>query len=639
MNKETFPTSKTIIRQQEGDTSDDQIENHGSDSDQKEALDFVENNRDLFEHYARGQIHFKPAPPDRDTFAFNLETDDLHISPRFYKTRGFSEAQTTFATLHEVEHLLEKKKLLSEKDGPRVFGTYLSRLEKSEAYGIMDNCLADIRENETVVAKTNKNFGDIEHKMYTEDLFKETDFTKEPKHLQLPMALLRETRVPDEECVVDPEVREAINEIKAIAAKDGTTLMDIIKHPDTSMSSRLKIQNKYVWPKVEKLLEEDMKEKKKDGDDKQSGKWKKGEKGKPGKTAEGKEESSQDPNSMFKEAYEKAKAKMPHAIPLEDMKKAFKDWEKVQGNPLDTADKEYADKLGVKKEDLQQYRKIAEEMRNVMNTETQQSVIDDLRDLIARIIARRKKERLAPQYPVEEGDDLADPAELVSQVKVGNFEPKAWETQELKMEKGKRFGKVEITLIGDRSGSMQGAKSHEQQKAVVLFMEALKEFGDLTSEEATSLIKPLSIESEVYTFQASGADATPLKQMSEDLSEKDRITVATTLGGTPGPSTTDFIPLESILSDIDAEKKRLIEDGELKKIVIVFTDGGSDDPARVSRVLSGLRTAGVVVVGVGVTQSGAPALTTYAPGARLAETADMLPKVLADTLREHLSDI
>jgi hypothetical protein len=620
MNKEAFHSNKVIYQQEDNPSK----KNPEGDTGQKEALDFVENNRDLFEHFARGQVNFKPAPPGLDTFGCDLKTDDLYISPRFYKQRGFSDEQTTFATLHEIEHFLEKKRLVGEKNGDRLFGRYLGRLKESRAYKVMDNCLADIRENESVIAKTNKAYADIEHTMYTKDPFKETDFTDQPKHLQLPMALLREARVPGEPCTVAPEVRAAIDEIKAIAAQDGTKLADIIKHPDTPMSSRLKIQDRYIWPKIEKLLEEDMQE---DKSDEEKGE---GEEGQSGES---------DPNKRFKEAYDKADERTPHAIPVEDMQKALKKWEEAKGNPLDRADQEYAKALGVKKEDLQQYRRLAEEMRNVVNPETQQSVIDDLRDLIARIIARRKKEQMAPQYPVEEGDELVDPAELVSQVRAGNFEPKVWETQEIKMKKGKRFGKVELTLIGDRSGSMQGAKSHEQQKAVVLFMEALKEFDDLAREEAVNLEKPLSVASEIYTFQASGEDAKPLKALSEDLLEKDRITVATILESSPGPSTTDFVPLESILSGIDAEKKRLMEEGELKKIVIVFTDGGSDDTARVGRALEGLRSSGVIVVGVGITQDGAPALVTYAPGAHLAETAEKLPQVLAETLREHLADI
>jgi len=527
----------------------------------------------------------------------------------------------------------------------------------------MDNCIADIRENETVVDKTSDEFAVIEQKMYKEDLFENTDFTGEPKHLQLPMAMLREARVPDELCTVAPEVRSAIDEIKAVAARDGTTLMDVIKHPDTPMSSRLRIQERFIWPKVEQLLEQDTEEDKKkkgegepgDGDkgeeqgegkpsdSSQEGSGAKPKKGKSDKPTKGKGkgEPADDPNKRFEKAYDKADEQMPHAVPIDQIKKALKEWKEAKGNPLDTADQEYANALGVKKEDLQRYRKLAEQMHNIRNPETNQSVIDDLRDLIARIIAKRQKERPAPQYPVEEGDELADPAELVTQVKVGNFEPKVWETQEIKVQKGKRFGTVEITLIGDRSTSMNdgdGSKGIEQQKAVVLFMEAINEFAELARAEAVNLEKPLSVKSEVYTFQSSGEDAVPLKRMSEDLSEKDRISVATKVGTFTG-STTDFVPLESISRSIGDETLRAIQEGELKKIVIVFTDGGSDKAPRVATILERLRGQGVVVIGIGITESGAPALTTYAPEAKLAETADKLASVLAETLREHLADV
>ena len=40
-----------------------------------------------------------------------------------------------------------------------------------------------------------------------------------------------------------------------------------------------------------------------------------------------------------------------------------------------------------------------------------------------------------------------------------------------------------------------------------------------------------------------------------------------------------------------------IKEGELKKIVIVFTDGDSDNPERVQNVLKSLREKGVVAIG------------------------------------------
>ena len=62
--------------------SEEQVKTHN------EALEFVEQNRDLFEHYGRGRIHYKAAPPGVDTFAYDLVNDDILISPRFYQEKG-----------------------------------------------------------------------------------------------------------------------------------------------------------------------------------------------------------------------------------------------------------------------------------------------------------------------------------------------------------------------------------------------------------------------------------------------------------------------------------------------------------------------------------------------------------------------
>ena len=82
-----------------------------------------------------------------------------------------------------------------------------------------------------------------------------------------------------------------------------------------------------------------------------------------------------------------------------------------------------------------------------------------------------------------------------------------------------------------------------------------------------------------------------------------------------------------------------IIEGEIKKIVIVFTDGGSDDATRVQKALEKLRTVGVVIVCVAITESGSPALETYKPDGKLAETAEKLPLILGDALNEHLKDV
>ena len=185
---------------------------------------------------------------------------------------------------------------------------------------------------------------------------------------------------------------------------------------------------------------------------------------------------------------------------------------------------------------------------------------------------------------------------------------------------------------------MDGNKLVEQRKAVVLFMEVLKEFADICNEERINMTEPLEVRNEIYSFQSSDEDKIPLKKMSKELGEKERIEITGKLSSVSG-STTDFVVLEEIDSKLNAGVLKKIKEGELKKIVIVFTDGDSDNPERVQNVLKSLREKGVVAIGVGITESGKAVLETYAPDARLAEQVEKLALVLGDLLKEHLADL
>lgn len=629
-------------------------ENDGEETPESghaEAVAFVEKHRDFFEHYAKGRVSVEPAPSGLETFAFDLEKNVIYVNSMFYKKRGLSDEKTLFAICHEIEHFLEKKAVLLEDGGERVFGKYLKRIKDSRAFSLMDNCAADIRENRTVVERTNEGMADLEGKMYKDDLFPETDLTSQPKHIQFCNAILREARVSDEKCQVSPEVRLALDEVAKVPK-----LLDIMTNPETPMSVRLKLQDKYIWPKVQALLEKDIEDKKKQkgqekkggqkGEGDKSDKKAEGENGKEGEKTEGKdgtkgEVDETDPNKIFADEYAEAEKKFPEAVPIGEIEKAFKEWQEAQKdkNSADKADEEYAQKIGVEKKDLQEYRKIVELLQKIANPETGVGVMEELRNLFARIISKRLKTAQAPKYPVEEGDELVDPAQLVADVKSGNLQPKVWEDTEIKEKKGDRFGEVEITLVCDRSGSMrEGQKATEQQKSAVLVMEALKEFAEMCDDEKMNIDKPLEVRSEIYTFASTGEDKIPIKKMSPELGEMERINVLKKLHDLPG-STTDFNCLEAIGAGFDENTKRKIKEGELKKIVIVFTDGGSDDSARVQSILRGLRGDGIVAIGVGITEAGKPVVSTYAPNALVVEDVQKLPIVLADLLKEHLKNI
>jgi hypothetical protein len=632
-------------------------------SEHAEAVALVEKHRDFFEHYAKGRIKIEPAPKGLNTFAFNLEKNTIYVNSMFYKKLGLSEEKTIFATLHKIEHFLEKLQVLGEDGGERTFKKYLGRIKESKAFGLLDNCVADIRENKTVVRKTSAGMGDLEVQTYKEDLFAERDFTSQPKHIQFAQALLRESRITDEKCIVAREVRQVLDEVESVKG-----LMETMTDPELPMSTRLKLQDKFLVPKMEALLEQDLEDKKKEKEEKEKqkkeqekqegeGEPNEGESGEEGEEKEptapspssadegerGEERGEEtDPNKVFADDYQKVEEKFPEAVPMEEIEKAFKDWQEAQKgkSSKEKADEEYAEKLGVEKKDLQKYREIAEKVEQMTNPETSVSVIEELRNLFRRIIAKRLKPALAPKYPVEEGDELVDPAQLIADVKSGNLQPKVWEDTEIKEKRGEHYGEVEISLICDRSSSMNdsgGQKAEEQRKSAVLVMEVLKEFAELSEAEKINISKPLLVRSEIYGFGA-GEDKKPMKEMSAELGEAERIKVLKDLFNLPG-STTDFNCLEAIGEKLDQKTKDKIKIGELKKIVIVFTDGGSDNALEVQVQLKNLRDNGIIVVGVGITSSGAPTLTTYAPNALVVEDVSKVSAVLGELLKEHLKDL
>ena len=609
--------------------------------------EFFERHRDMFEDYAGHTITVMPAPEGLDTFAFDLNTNTIYLTDKFYEQLGYPEAGTTFATFHEIEHFREKLALLKEKNGVHVFEDYLAKLDArksatSGAYGVTDNCISDVRQNGAVITR-NPIFEDTEKALYRDVQFPEVDFTqgvsKQPLHIQLPYAILNEYR-SGRTCIVDPRVRRVIDDLQNFPRPNGGTidLIALITNPDphvVPMSKRLALQDTYVWPRVQELLEEDRKE--------HEGNWKEdesqdaqGDEG--GKSDEDGSPKEYNPNEIFKDAYTEARKRVPNAQPIEAQQDALKEWKEENGDPEKRANRELAEKLGVKVEDVKQYKDIARELHKA-SPDTGESTIDALEDIIRRIISNRLKEKHVPRYPVDEGDELVDPAGWLAEARAGNFEPRVWEDTEIKLKKNTQFGEVEITLICDRSGSMKGEKQREQQRALVLFMEALKRFNDVLDDEEATVEKPLVIRSEVYSFQADTNDRIPVKRMGSALTEKERIMSSAHVSTTPGKSTTDFVPLEVIHQSIGSETENKMREGELKKIVIVFTDGGSDDESRVQQVTHALREKGVVIVGVGITESGEPALRTYAPKAVLAERAEDLPRVLESILRDVLTDV
>jgi hypothetical protein len=635
-----------------------------------------------------------------DTFAIDLEEGVMYGHPKFFAGElGYTEDKALFAYLHEFEHFRELRRLLQEKEGRAVWQKHQQKIADKKRYHILDNCFDDVKMNRTVASRV-PTLAETRKKLYTENLFPDADLTGLPKHLQFAYILNCEHQEAGKQWQVAPDVREAMTGLEALRGKSGASFIEYASSPHTPMSVRLRLQETIIEPLYDRFFEEDVAKKKEDAKSgnkpETKGKENKGgetggEKGKsqseggpaekekgeeggqkgdgsaqdrsaadepsgelsgepgpsgkaePQKGAEGKLEH---PEDFFRDMYDEFFRRHPQAIPKDRIHEAVgkeikrqedleagKERSRIGENALEA----YARAQGVGVNDLKQYRNFVARIEDIVNPESGEKAIEELRSVFRRIITERKKRVPAPQYPLAEGDILSYPAEAVVRTRAGEQEPDVWEDIETKERQDKEIGNFDVIIVGDVSGSMrQGGKAEEQRLAIVLLLEALREFAEDLDIMRAELREDLDVRTAGWVF---GSRAECLKPLSSELTEKERVGMYKRLNQPDGDSTCDYLVLEQLLAQLTDEEIDALQSGKLKKLIIVMSDGESQDADRVGRSLKKLRENGAAVVGVGITNAGAAIIETYAPEARICKKASDLALTLAELLKEHLADV
>jgi len=360
-------------------------------------------------------------------------------------------------------------------------------------------------------------------------------------------------------------------------------------------------------------------------------------------------QSPGNPEEHFKKEYEEYFAKNPDkALPqkaLEDAVKKYLDSKRGKGkSEKEMLEEAYAREHGVSLEDMKAYQKFWEQIEALENPETNESVVAGIREIFRKIITERIKPLPRSKQPVSEGDLLVRPAEAVVAISTGEMEPAIWETREKKEKKEKKAGNFDVTLVVDRSDSMKesdengAVKYVEQKKAAILTLEALREFSEELDEIRMDLEDDLQVRTEAWSFGGQ-AEVGILKPLGDELTEAQRVAVFKTLNSVPGDSTLDYLALQRLEKMIPQEDLEKIKRGDLRKIVIVMTDGDSSNSDELKKVISSLREKGVIVAAVGITKAGAAAEVNYAPDGRLCERADNLALTLGGLLQEYLKEL
>ncbi len=250
-----------------------------------------------------------------DAFYIDLEKGEVNLAVQWFSDKECTEDQIMWAVLHEIghframaedpegtlqnfEHVKERAKATGEDflkrieevfaesnpelltkvkaanqvpvDAPEDFLTPLQSAAYKSQHRFY-NVLEDIFNNKLVSRKAPKfeeyraGGKDIE-RLYREKLFKETDYTNEPRHMQFLNHLLRKEMVPDEDTQISDEVAEFLKKEISYKGKKHTVqqIIDRYLKPksgrDTTVGARQAIIRETIEPVFDELLRRDIAE-------------------------------------------------------------------------------------------------------------------------------------------------------------------------------------------------------------------------------------------------------------------------------------------------------------------------------------------------------------------------------------------
>lgn len=267
---------------------------------------------------------------------------------------------------------------------------------------------------------------------------------------------------------------------------------------------------------------------------------------------------------------------------------------------------------------LRAYDKFLQQLENVKDPKTGETIIEEIEHIFEKIKSHRLKPRYRTKWPVdiEHGYRLYAWAlgTGLAEIQSGNLNPEMFEL-DIKHENPDNFiGKFDVTIVADGSGSMsQNNKNRYQKISVLLILEWLKRLHDKLERENKDLKQGVEFTTEGTMFCGSWSVA-QFKAPGNDFLDAERLQAYKTLNYQNG-NTNDFDALHQIMENIQKASQEYQEDikaGKTKKIVIVLSDWWSDSDQTMKNEIKILRERGVLVYGIGITDSWSPIINLFA---------------------------
>lgn len=566
-----------------------------------------------------------------DGWATNLETGEVTIDPRFFLEQGYSIDMTTYACLHEVSaHLRE---VLTE---PELTSKVKKFVQRGEPEGIFHNILSDIAGNNRTHAVLPR-MAQVAESLYSEKLFKASDYTDTPRHLQFLYKIIRQEMIPDSETTVNPEVDEMLNEFRNFYDTGQDMLKystQVAKSPTEMMSGeeKFKIWTEVIYPRWQDLLEQDRQDPKfqQSPSDGESGQDQSGE---PGDQPTEQQPAGGTPD--FSQYYEQYKNEH-HSEPMTEAE--HEAIEKAAADKAAEAKKQQRQEARQKRQEANpsfhhdaQMRQetghgLAEKKRYDNEINTWQDAINELRDVYRSLLdehvgARRRLRGGHAEGAILTPDRLA---QTVVDIANGVSEPKAFSDYERRISQRELTGRSDYVFIFDRSGSMRGEKSEAAASSAVICMEALagmqRDIETIQNDIGAEI--DVDVRTAIYTFDNEINNPKPL---SHGLSLKERLDTYSEVRN-PGGANADSHALQMIC-ELPPEQDR-------SRILVVVSDGEADNPSLARTKIEQLRREGWKVYGISIGSDAAVQL--YAPHSQRVDDPSLLPDLMKQLIQETL---
>ncbi len=552
---------------------------------------FFDNEKAIADYAQLSGFVFEPG----DSWTLSMETGRGTYDPDFFLQRGYSVAECMWATCHEIEHFRDWRK------DPEAYCQLYSRIREERRTGLLYHYLNDILANREVDRRFPAH-RETRRYLYQIKLFPRVHYVKGPLHLQFLTAVIREKMVPSESIMVSPAVREAIDKLTNIDGR-GMDIIDLVCDGTATPKDRFLVIRDYIEPVYERFFRDDVtarKKEKKAETARNLGATKEEsiEGGSQSSVKGFVDDESGDDEDLFDGEYDEAEDNLPEAFRsdevLAEMERETLRRQEELVSPEMMAKEQFRMRHGVTAEEVEDY---AEEYRKI------ESQIGPLRDVFEGIIAERKEEKRRIKERTDQGV-IIDPS-MMTQAYIDALSGVHNSRTQLKVSKEERdeqkLKEFEITLICDLSGSMNenwpGGKSYEQRLSAILITEALDEFEKKLRDERTDGSVDLHLFSEVRGFHGEDEE---LKPISDSITFASRVRIFNRLEDCIGNSTADYKSLAHMVRTVHTGTERKIREGELKKVVLLITDGGSDDISLAKEAKEALNQKGVITKAIQV---------------------------------------